>query len=313
VGASETRSLRVARAGEYDSLAIEAAAPPAADKSIVSQRMLIMLTEALVAKRARLARTEVVRESRAIAVDQVKLRKAVSDIVFTRLGGEPSGEHSHFEGDGHEHADGQAQGPLTPEALLEAASRATGGGTPGALDNPGDETPVVAVNRPLLEAYNAMWDAGRELDAAEPARALPPMRRALAAIQRARQAERVYLRGRPPAVVVDVARVRLQGAERGVSNAREPRPAADDPTAELGRRLTRALALLEQDPAAAVDSVTLLRVDALGDAPALAAALAVAVERLRAGQDATAALLRARRLAWLAGTTAEPLAAWGQR
>ena len=47
LGASETRVLRVARAGEYDSIAVEGAPPPEADKSLISQRMLIILTEAL--------------------------------------------------------------------------------------------------------------------------------------------------------------------------------------------------------------------------------------------------------------------------
>jgi hypothetical protein len=313
VGTSETRSLRVARAGEYDSLAIEAAAPPAVDKSIVSQRMLILLTEALERKRPSLARPALVSESRRIAADQARLRKSVSDIVFTRLGAEPTGEHAHFEGDGHEHAAGTAAAPLTPEALLEAASRATGSGVPGALDNHGDETPVVAVNAPFLEAYNAMWEAGRELEAAEPKRALPPMRRALAAIQRARQAERVYLRGRPPAVVVDVARARLQGADKGAANVRQPRTPGDDPGSRLGARLTAAIALLGRAPEAAVDSLTLLRVDALGGSPALAAALDDATARLRDGRDATDALVRARRVAGLAPSAAAPLGAWGQR
>jgi hypothetical protein len=146
---------------------------------------------------------------------------------------------------------------------------------------------VVAVNAPLLEAYNAMWEAGRELEAAEPKRALPPMRRALAAIQRARQAERVYLRGRPPAVVVDVARARLQGADKGAANVRQPRTPGDDPGSRLGARLTAAIALLGRAPEAAVDSLTLLRVDALGGSPALAAALDDATTRLRDGRDAT--------------------------
>jgi hypothetical protein len=312
LGTSETRTLRIARAGEYDSLAVEAAAPPAADKSLVSQRMLIMLTEALERRRPRLAREQLVRESRTIASDQAKLRKAVSDIVFTRLGSEPTGEHSHFEGDGHEHASGSVSGPLTPEELVAAADRATGGGAT-ALDSHGDETPILAVNKPLLEAYNAMWDASRELEAAEPRRALPPMRRALAAIQRARQAERVYLRGRPPAVVVDIARVRLQGTDRGASNPRQPREPADDPASRLGARLTRAVELLVTEPAPAVDSLTLLRVDALADAPALAAALGEAIEAIRGGRDATAALVRARRVAGLVPSAPEPLGPWGRR
>jgi len=59
-----------------------------------------------------------------------------------------------------------------------------------------------------------------------------------------------------------------------------------------------------------VDSLTLLRVEALADLPALATALGAAVDDLRAGRDATAALLRARRAAGVAPTAPSPLGAW---
>jgi hypothetical protein len=54
--------------------------------------------------------------------------------------------------------------------------------------------------------------------------------------------------------------------------------------------------MLRGDPAAAIDSLSLLRVDALSESPSLAAALAAAVDSLRAGKDATNALARARRV-----------------
>ena len=66
------------------------------------------------------------------------------------------------------------------------------------IDFEGDESPVVAVNKPLLEAYNAMWDAGRELEIGEPGRALPHMRRALAAIQK-RETGRAFVSARSAA------------------------------------------------------------------------------------------------------------------
>ena len=53
VGSSDTRTIRIARPEEYDSLAIAAAAPPILDKALMSQRMLVMQLEALVAKRQR--------------------------------------------------------------------------------------------------------------------------------------------------------------------------------------------------------------------------------------------------------------------
>ncbi|MEP7087574.1 MAG: hypothetical protein ABI884_09580, partial [Gemmatimonadota bacterium] len=50
VGVSETRTLRIPRASEYDSITIEGAPPPNVDSSQLSQRMLIILTEKLEAR-----------------------------------------------------------------------------------------------------------------------------------------------------------------------------------------------------------------------------------------------------------------------
>jgi len=337
VGASETRVLRVARAGEYDTVAVEGAPPPEADKSLISQRMLIMLTEALERRRPRLARETLLAESRAIGRDQTRLRKRVGDIIFARLGDDPTGEHGH--GPDEEPADDSApprvdsvardsarqaairagrsareiavadSADSARAALLRAASAATGTGQE-ILDFEGDETPVVAINRPLLEAYNAMWEAGRELDQGETARALPPMRRALAAIQRARQAERIYLRGKAPAVVVDLARVRLTGKETGVPTTRTPRQPADPAAARRAERLANAIVLSATAPAAAIDSLVLLRVEALDAAPTLAAALGDALDAMRNGRDATAWLSRARRVADGGLRASSPLRAW---
>jgi hypothetical protein len=300
VGSSETRVLRIARASEYDSIAVEGAAPPEADRSLISQRMLIMMTEALERRRPRLARETVLSESRGIGRDQTRLRKRVGDIIFARLGDDPTGEHVH--GPDEEPHDEPVPSPADSSAdsaraaLLRAAEAATTGGDE-ILDFEGDETPIVAINRPLLEAYNAMWEAGRELDQGEPARALPPMRRALAAIQRARQAERIYLRGKPPAVVVDLARVRLTGKDSGGPSTRSARAPADPDAARRAQRLAVAMTLVASEPAAAIDSLVLLRVETLDAAPALAAALGDAIEALRNGRDATPLFARARRVA----------------
>jgi hypothetical protein len=229
-----------------------------------------------------------VSESRHIAKDQARLRKEVSRVIFARLGAGSESEES--EG-------GDQSQTMTPDQLLAAADSATNAsGT--ALDFGGDETPVVAVNRTLLEAYNAMWDATIRLDVGEPAEALPFMRIALAAIQRARAAERLYLRGRPPVGVVDLTKVRLAGKrDDAAGTTRTPRSALDSTAARRARRFDRALALLAADPRAATDSLLLLRVDAIAQDPRFAAALGVAIDSLRGGHDATAALARARRAA----------------
>lgn len=293
-GTSETRTIRIARTGEFDSVSVEAAAPPEADKASLSQRMLINLTEALVRRRPRIARTTLSDESRTIARDQARLRKQVGDLVFSRLGDDASGEH--FHGDGHEHEGQELRPALTPDELLKAAENAASAAVGRVLDFEGDETPVVAVNRPLLEAYNFMWEAGRELDQASPERALPAMYRALAAIQRARAAERLYLRSRPPRAVVDIDRVRLQGREQGTPARREPRAPAAGAARDALARFARVVRLAASDPATAADSLLLLRIDLLGSIPAAAAtAAAEAADALRNGRDATAGLAAVRR------------------
>jgi hypothetical protein len=296
LGTSDTRTIRIPR--EEDSVAVEQLPPSPVDTSVISQRMLLVLTERLVGAQRRLARPAVVEESRRIAQLQGRLRRQVGAIVFMRTGDNPAGEHAHFAGDGHDHtaADlARTPAPRTPASVLAAADRATAVNL--ALEDHGDETPVVAVNRPLLEAYNAMWDATRALETVEPAEAIAPMRRALAAIQRARAAERLYLRGAPPAVVVDVARLRLTGTDSARFDPRTPLAPLPDAGATLAARLDRALVTLARDASAARDSLRLVRLDALVARPALARALDDALAALGRGADATEPLRRARRLA----------------
>ncbi len=288
-GVSETRAIRIARAGEYDSVAVEAAAPSEADKSMISERMLIMLAEALEKKRSSLRRDTLVQESRGIASEQKRLRRGVGDLVFMRLGGTPSGE---------EHTDENAPARArSMEEMLARADSATNRST-DPIDFAEGESPVVSTNKPLLEAYNAMWNASTELEVGEPGRALPHMRLALAAIQRARQAERVYLRGAPPIVVIDIERARLKGKDKGVSSTRRVLTSGDTAVRRRMERFSRIVDASRRDPAAAVDSLLLLRIDALNDAPVFAAALDDAVTAMRRGRSdaADAALARARRL-----------------
>ncbi len=306
LGASETRAIRIARAGEYDSVSVDGAPPPEVGKGVISQRMLILLTEKLLKQRAAIAKDAFVREARLIARDQNTLRKQVGDVIFSRLDdGGGGGEHAHDDGDDH--------GALTPEQLLAAANEATQAAGAEPLDFAGGESPVVNINRPLLEAYNAMWDAGRELGIGDAKAALPHMYVALAAIQKARLAERVYLRGRPKEVVIDIGRVRLAGKSDIIGPAaRLPRGTLDATTLARLARFDAALGLLATARAAATDSLLLLRAELLGVAPELAAPLGEAVDRLRAGTDATEALVVARRTLANVSSHATPLGAWGR-
>ena len=284
-GSSETRTLRIARTGEYDSVDVEALPSIMGDTSALSQRMLIMLAEALERRRPSLARDTTVSESRRIAVDQARLRRRVADVVFMRVSGENPSEET----------EGDTSRARTPEEVMAAAESVASRAADVPTDFSEDESPVVAVNRPLLEAYNAMWEAGRWLEIGEPDDALPHMRAALAAIQRARQAERLYLRGRPPTQVVDVKDARLKGDRAGATaSLRLPAGALGAERARLASRLVAAAVVAAASPGAAADSLLLVRLEALAKYPSFAAAVGRAAAKLRAGQDATADLLRAR-------------------
>lgn len=255
VGVSDTRTYRVARRDEYDSLAVEAGAPIVPESTVVSQRMLILRTEALVREQPSLARDSALRRVRGIAADQIRLRERVHDIIY------PS--HTHAEGE------------------VEAA---------GEPHDPEESTGPVNSN--LKTAYEEMWSASRELQIAEAAAALPFMRAAAAALDRARLANRYYMRSGISRVVVDVPRVRLQGDELGSSAARGARPAELE-RSEIARGFARAAAM--RDPDAAANELSLVRVRALSGLPEFAAALEPVIEALRRGRDASAAMAAARR------------------
>ncbi len=254
IGTSDTRTIRIARADEYDSVSIEAAAPPPVDSSAMSQRILIVMTEALVKKEKTLSREEWVKQATDIGTMEDRIRKRVYDILY------------------------QTESQDAPADTEEAES----------------EVHAIA-NKDLKEAYDALWDAVRSLQIAEPRPALPPMRIALKALDRARLAQRLYLRGTPPKIIVDLQRVRLTGKEKGSSNVRTPRSFADSIRVRLSARFNAALDLIEKQPARALIELALMRVDALSSLPDFAAALGQATDAIRAGRDATLPLMRARR------------------
>jgi hypothetical protein len=291
LGVSATRAIRVARERDYDTTSSVVLPGLPADTSALSQRLLIQLAEELLERAPRLARATVVEESRSIGRDQARLRRLVADVIFQRLGEDVEGEHAHGE-------DEDAAGGLSPEEML-AAAEAAAQITDEALDFHGDESPVVAVNRPLLEAYNAMWDAGRELNIGEPTAALPHMYRALDAIQRARAAERVYLRGRPTVAVLDVDAIRLVGDRRDA-----------DPVARGGAETRSGRDVLDRFLRAIgrTDSLLVLRIQLLDTHPEAAVALGEAIEAMRVGADHRVALSRAR--AMLAGAPVPASGRW---
>jgi hypothetical protein len=121
------------------------------------------------------------------------------------------------------------------------------------------------------------------------------MRVALKALDRARLANRLYLRGMPPKVVVDIARVRMSGKEKGTASTRTPLTPRDSMRVNLERRFSDAVELIQPKPQEAVRAFTLMQVDALSVSPQVATALGEAIDAFRKGRDATLPLLRARR------------------
>jgi len=278
VATSDTRTIRIARAGEYDSLAIEAAAPQPIDSSATSQRMLILMTEQLVRDQPKLTRDSLVKRSTAIGDLEEGIRRRVHEILTEN-----------------------------PEEIV--------------AEKPGDSTATVqemeapeeitgTKNPDLVIAYNALWQAVRSLQIAEPKPALPPMRVALKALDRARVANRLYLRGAPPKIIVNLDRIRLTGKEKGNNSTRSPRSFADSTRSRLSTRFNAMLDLVAKQPARAMTELALMRVEALTSLPDFAAALGEASDAIRGGKDATLPLLRARRALEGPPATTPGLPAW---
>jgi hypothetical protein len=301
VGASETRTLRIARTDEYDSVDVDPAPPPEPEKNALSQRMILMMTEALEKRRPKIGHGTLLGESQGIASEQTRLRKRVGQIIFSRLG----------EDNGAEESAADQSKPLNADSMLAAAARANVAKTGTEQEDQGDETPVVAINKPLLTAYNFMWQAETQLGIAAPGAAIPYMKKALDALQIARAAERIYLRGKTQTVVVDIERVRLQGKDKGTPAPRTPREALDPARAARLSRFDAALLLARTASDAAVDSLLLIRLELLARDDIAARALESAANALRSGRDATSALIRARRA--LAGGIElhSAVSAWG--
>jgi len=254
---SDTRTFRVARADEYDSLAVDAAPPPPVERSLLTERMLIVSAESLLKKRPSLQAKEFVASSGRIGLDQADLRKKVYNILYEQ-----------------------------DEA----------GGTEGVEGDDVELDPQLVLNRDLKQAYDAMWDAERSLNVGEIDVALPFMTRALHALDRARLANRLYLHGRAPRIVVNVEKVRLTGKEKGVASvATGARGRADTAVTRLDRSLDAALTTATSDPSHFIDSLIRLRAGAVAVNAAFATALGDAVDAFRAGRDMTPALVRARR------------------
>ncbi|HEX2094385.1 MAG TPA: hypothetical protein VHG28_18420, partial [Longimicrobiaceae bacterium] len=218
---SQTRVIRVARPEELDRVNTVVGIPPElAENPVLSQRMLILMTERLRDRAPRIGRAATLEESTEIGHEQGRLRDRVGEQLFSRSTGglQPTEAHARpgEQGGAHEHQEGR---PQTPGQVLEEASRATGQGTRDEVEHRHDEAPVVAVNQRLLAIYNAMWAAERELNQGDPAASLPHQYAALRLIKEAQQGERRFVRGTVRVDPVDVP------AARGTGKLDEAAPA----------------------------------------------------------------------------------------
>lgn len=85
-GYSETRSIRIARKGEYDSLSVTAA-PPSADTAMMTLRMLIIATEGLEKQRPRMEKTLFVDSATALGGKAEGVRQKIQRIINEQTGG----------------------------------------------------------------------------------------------------------------------------------------------------------------------------------------------------------------------------------
>lgn len=287
VGVSRTRLIRIARDDEMADITSLIGFPLEAEKEpVLSQRMIILMTERLIQRARTLDREMALRESEGVAREQARLREHVADVIY-----------STKSGDAGAHADDQA--PRQPavtaadsarhrEELLEAASRATGRGTLEELSHQHDPDPAFAVNRELLSAFNAMYDAERALRLGELRAALPHEYRALEVLQSVREADRVFLRGRQSVAPVDVSAARgtgkLDGAEPAGRSAAEVAPSTATLTGEVAA-LAEQLPRMEPHPASLALSALAAKLlaDAAAD-PRAGALLTRAADAARRGQ-----------------------------
>jgi hypothetical protein len=308
---SQTRVIRIARPEEMDQVTTVVGIPPEVEKNpVLSQRMLILMTERLRDRAPRMARDAVLSEGQDIGAQQGRLRDRVGEQIFTRstggmqlpgaeVGFQDAGGAPHGH-EGEEHA-GEEEA-RTPEQVLEEASEATGRGTLDEVAHRHDEAPVIGVDRRLLTIYNAMYAAERELGQGAAAAALPHQYEALRLIKQAQEGERRYVRGTVRVDPVDVAAARGTGVlDEAAPQGRSAGPAAPSPLpllADVDRAAAGLRARPPREAALALSALAERALAAPGTDPRAAALLARAADAAGRGRgdEARRLLAQARAL-----------------
>lgn len=218
---SRTRIIRVARPEEMDQITTDIGMPPELPKDpVMSQRMIILMTERLIREAPRLSRQELQSRSSDIAQHQARLREIVGEQVYIREADaaiqQGEQDFSYLEqggtgADDHHDEGGAQEGARTPEDVLREADEATGIGSIEEFEHRHDESAILDVNRDLMRLHNLMWNSQQELNLAKPDTALPYQYDALKIIQQINQAERTYPRGDVRVDPINAAEARGQG------------------------------------------------------------------------------------------------------
>jgi hypothetical protein len=212
------------------------AVDPEQDRYAVSQQMVILKTERLIAKRASLSTEEFQNESAQIAAEQRKVRAEFVFMLGGELADDPAAAASMTELNEEAEAEGEAD-------LL--AGRAANAG-----------------HIALLRAIRAMSRAAASLTTNEPATALPYERTALTALESAFSRARILLRALTTRERLDLSR-RMTGSLTDA--VRDIRPRAAPQLDSRTTALRRALAEIAAGPSgaqAAELAERVLRIDA---------------------------------------------------
>ena len=222
LGVSGTRQIRISREDDLSDVTTMIGFPIEREREpLLSQRMIILLTEDLRDGRGAMTREAFLAGARDIAGEQSRLRGRIGEQIFSRATGAMQDPEAHLEFE-----DGEAEVFLDElEGLVQRGpviDPVTGIASIANVEiaaHEHDSDPIVAINRTLLTVYNYMWDAERELRAAALDPSLIPQNLALDELQRLRESERVFARGRVTAPPVDVP------ATRGTGEVDDARPA----------------------------------------------------------------------------------------
>lgn len=222
IGVSATRQIRISSDDDLVDVTTLVGFPIEREREpLLSQRMIILLTEELRDSALKMDSVSLREASTRIANEQARLRGRIGEQIFSRATGAMQDPESHLDFEEgvvgvflDELQAAVEQGPvIDPETGIASIAN---------VDIPAhehDSDPIISINRSLLTVYNYMWDAERELRTARLDPSLVPQRLALDELQRVRDSERVFARGRVRVAPIDVPAARGTGAVDDVSPA----------------------------------------------------------------------------------------------